>query len=169
MRRTQLVKRGTLWQQRSWEECSLLRERVAMRTLQWRKGKRRRGYSHPSYLVIATQIGSVGVGMVTRATVSQSNDGTNNKRESKIMLQLRMERNIKLQIRRQVERTVVVLTRLRPAQLFSLFSVVNGDRWRTLVLQCAFLESSRRAYRPDKCSVRPTSQHLFTTAPLCFP
>ena len=38
-RRTQLVKTGTLWPPRSWDECSLLRERVAMRTLRCLKKK----------------------------------------------------------------------------------------------------------------------------------
>ena len=81
--------------------------------------------------------------MVTRATLLQSNDnGNNNKHETKMMLQLRMERNIKLKIRRQVKRTVVAFTILRPGQLFSSFSVVNGDRWRKLVLQGAVLDSS---------------------------
>ena len=72
------------------------------------------------------------------------------------MQQLRKKRNIKLQMRRQVERTVVALTSLRPAQMFSFFSVVNGDRWRTLVLQGAFLDSSsRRRTRPTNAVFDP--------------
>ena len=88
----------------------------------------------------------------------------------RIMRQLRMERNIKLQRRRQVERTVVALTSLRPAQLFFIFfscqwrSVANaGAAW--CVSRFEFVAS----YRADRCSVRPTSQHLSSTAGLCFP
>ena len=107
--------------------------------------------------------------MVTRATLLQANDNGNyNKHETKMMLQLRMERNIKLKIRRQVKRTVVAFTSLRPRT--TVFIIFSG-RWRSVAKACAAGCGSRfefvAAYGDNTCIVRPTSQHTHTTAGLC--